>query len=142
MKRIVVGTDLSQRSTGAVMAAVELARQMGATLHLVSACPHSAVGMGPEMVTIPDHGEVLDATKADLESMAEELRAKGLSVEVHTPVGEAADALCAVAEKVDADLIVVGNKGLNSVKRFVLGNVPSKVVHNSPCSTHVVHTTG
>jgi nucleotide-binding universal stress UspA family protein len=36
--------------------------------------------------------------------------------------------------------IVVGNKGISSLRRFILGNAPNKVVHNSPCSTYVVNT--
>jgi nucleotide-binding universal stress UspA family protein len=38
-------------------------------------------------------------------------------------------------------LVVIGNKGISSVRRYVLGNVPSKVVHHAPCSTLVVQTT-
>ena len=45
-----------------------------------------------------------------------------------------------LADRVSAGLILIGNRGIGSAKRFVLGNVPSKVVHHSPCSTYVVHT--
>jgi nucleotide-binding universal stress UspA family protein len=55
--------------------------------------------------------------------------------------GDPADAILDVADEISADLIVIGNKGIGSVKRFVLGNVPSKIVHNASCSTHIVHTT-
>ena len=103
---------------------------MGATLHLVSACPMPTVAMGPEMVVVPDHGEVVDSTKADLERMAADLRRQGLSVEIHTPVGDAADALCAVAETVEADLIVVGNKRMQGAARL-LGSVPNRVAHKA-----------
>ena len=119
--------------------AAELAGELGATLHLVSACPVSAVGMGPEMVIIPDHGEVVDSTKADLDQMAEDLRGKGLTVETHTPVGEAADALCAVADAVEADLIVVGNKRMQGAARL-LGSVPNRVAHKATCSVLIART--
>jgi len=39
-----------------------------------------------------------------------------------------ADALISIAEAVDADLVVVGNRGMTGVKRFVLGSVPNKGV--------------
>jgi len=139
VKRIVVGTDLSPRSSGAVSTAADLAEKVGATLHLVCACPMQAVGMGPEMVIVPDHGEVVDATKTDLETMAGELRAKGIDVEVHTPVGEAADALCAVADTVEADLIVVGNKRMQGAARL-LGSVPNRVAHKATCSVLIART--
>ena len=139
MKGIVVGTDLSARSTGAVTMAADLAGQLGATLHLVSACPMQAVGIGPEMVIIPDHGEVVDSTKIDLEQMAGDLRKKGIAVEVHTPVGDAADSLCAVADAVGADLIVVGNKRMQGAARL-LGSVPNRVAHKAHCSVLIART--
>jgi nucleotide-binding universal stress UspA family protein len=139
VERIVVGTDMSSRSGGAVTVAAELADAMGATLHLVSACPMPTVAMGPEAVVIPDHGEVLDSTKADLENLASDLRRRGLSVEIHTPLGDAADALCSVAETVDANLIVVGNKRMKGAARL-LGSVPNRVAHKAPCSVLIAHT--
>ena len=60
---------------------------------------------------------------------------------VRSIAGDPADVLLGVAEELDAAVIVVGNKGIGSLKRFVLGNVPSKVVHHAPCSIFIVHTT-
>ena len=139
MKRIVVGTDLSTRSTGAVRMAADLAESLGATLHLVTACPTQAVGMGPEMMVIPDHGELLDSTRADLDSMAGDLRRSGLNVEVHVCTGEASDALCGVAETVEADLIVVGNRRMQGAARL-LGSVPNRVAHKATCSVLIART--
>jgi nucleotide-binding universal stress UspA family protein len=119
--------------------AADLATSLGATLHLVSACPMPTVAMGPEAVIIPDHGEVVDSTKADLERLATDLRNRGVSVEVHTPLGDAADALCAVAETVHADLIVVGNKRMTGAARL-LGSVPNRVAHKAPCSVLIART--
>lgn len=139
VKRIVVGTDLSPRSTAAVSLAAELAGAMGATVHLVSACPSPAVGMGPEVMVIPDHGELVDSTKADLEAMAGDLRRSGLAVEVHACIGDASDALCSVAETVEADLIVVGNKRMQGAAR-ILGSVPNRVAHKAGCSVLIART--
>ena len=119
--------------------AAELADKMGATLHLVSAVPMPAVGMGPEMVIIPDHGQVVDSAKSDLDRMAEEPARPGLTVETHTPVGDAADALCSVAETVSADLIVVGNKRMQGAAR-ILGSVPNRVAHKAACSVLITRT--
>jgi nucleotide-binding universal stress UspA family protein len=139
VKRIVVGTDLSARSNGAVRMAAELAETMGATVHLVSACPTQAVGMGPEVMVIPDHAELVDSTQADLDGMAADLRRKGIDVEVHVCTGDASEALCAVAETVAADLIVVGNKRMQGAARL-LGSVPNKVAHKAPCSVLIART--
>jgi len=42
------------------------------------------------------------------------------------------------AAEVDADLIIVGSRGMNAVQRWLLGSVSSKVVHHAPCSVLVV----
>ena len=54
--------------------------------------------------------------------------------------GDPAVALIKVAEVADADLMVVGNRGMAGVKRFVLGSVPNKVSHRAPCSLLIVDT--
>ena len=77
----------------------------------------------------------VDAILADVGSRAHHV---GVKAETHAVTGDAANAIISLAEELDAGLIVVGNKGLGSMRRFVLGNVPSKVVHHSPCSTHIV----
>ena len=47
-----------------------------------------------------------------------------------------------MADKVDADMIVVGNKGMHSASRFVLGNVPNNVSHRARCNVLIVSTDG
>ncbi len=55
--------------------------------------------------------------------------------------GDPADAILKVAEDVEADLIVVGNKGMTGARRFLLGSVPNKVSHHAPCSVFIARTT-
>jgi nucleotide-binding universal stress UspA family protein len=72
---------------------------------------------------------------------SERAAAAGIEAETHVRTGDAAHALIEVAEGQGADLIIVGNKGLSSPARFLLGSVPSKVVHHAPCHVLVVRTT-
>ncbi|MGZ4261635.1 MAG: universal stress protein, partial [Solirubrobacteraceae bacterium] len=53
-----------------------------------------------------------------------------------------ADALIAVSEELGAELLVVGNKGMSSASRFLLGSVADKVAHHAPCSILIVRTDG
>ena len=71
---------------------------------------------------------------------AAQIRQSSVEVFTHAKVGNPADAILDVAEEVNADLIVVGNRGIDAKSRFILGNVPSRVVHHAPCSTYVVNT--
>jgi nucleotide-binding universal stress UspA family protein len=138
---IVVGTDGSESATKALGEAIRLAAGLQEPLHIVSAYkPLNLSGskLPPEYAGTINAQSKVDAILADAQSRA---RAEGVKAEVHAVDGDPADALVDLAEKVEADLLVVGNKGLNSVKRFVLGSVPSKIVHSAPCSVHIVHTT-
>jgi nucleotide-binding universal stress UspA family protein len=56
----------------------------------------------------------------------------------HAREGEPAQALLSVADEQDADLIVVGARGLTGLERFLLGSVTSKLAHHAPCSLMIV----
>ena len=63
-----------------------------------------------------------------------------MTAEPHCIPGDAADALLTVAKDTGCDLLVVGNRGMTGVRRFVLGSVPNKLSHNSPASLLIVDT--
>jgi nucleotide-binding universal stress UspA family protein len=65
---------------------------------------------------------------------------KGIDVEIYARKGDAAEALLEVAEECQADLIIVGNKGMTGTRRFLLGSVPDKVSHHAPCSVLIIRT--
>lgn len=145
-KAIVVGTDGSQTASEAVVQAVELARTVGAQLKLVSAYePVSKQRLDGERRQAPEDlqwainpREDVDAT---LEAAAEVARTAGVGVEVYPRQGDPADAILDVAEEQEADLIIVGNKGMTGAKRFLLGSVPNKISHHAPCSVLIIRTT-
>jgi nucleotide-binding universal stress UspA family protein len=143
---IVVGTDGSDTAGEAVRQATELARQVGATVHLVSAYePVSEGRLREERQQVPGDLQWMVNPREDvsqtLDSAAEGLRAAGVEVETHAREGDPADAILDVAEEQGADLIVVGNKGMTGAKRFLLGSVPNKVSHHAPCSVMIIRTT-
>ena len=65
---------------------------------------------------------------------------RGVEVVAHPREGDPADAILSVAEETQADLIVVGNKGMTGARRL-LGSVPNKISHNAPCGVYIVRTT-
>ncbi len=148
-KNIVVGTDGSETAGIAVRHATTLAKESGGTLHVVHAYQNVALGMaamsagsGGPMVdldrlnsNLAENGvEVCAAARATAE-------AEGVTVETHTRCDDPADALLTVAGEVGADLIVVGNRGMSGLKRFMLGSVPNRISHHCPCSLLIVNTT-
>lgn len=151
-KSIVVGTDFSKTAAQAVDQAAEIAKAFGATLHIVTAFKpamttsiaasslEAMAAGGAEFLQEAD-SKIADEVDATLSQMAKKLSSNGVSVKTHGCAGDAADALVDVAESAKADLIVVGNRGMGGVKRFVLGSVPNKISHHAPCSVLIVHTT-
>ena len=145
-KSIVVGTDGSDTANQAVRQAVALARSVGAKLELVSAYePVPAQRLAAERRDAPEDlqwainpREDVDTT---LEAAAETAREAGVPVDVYPRQGDPADAILDVAEEQEADLIIVGNKGMTGAKRFLLGSVPNKVSHHAPCSVLIIRTT-
>jgi nucleotide-binding universal stress UspA family protein len=136
---VVVGADGSASAAQAVTQAIELLRGTSGKLHIVSAYrPAQRLSAGGEEFSRSlDSGELADSVLADL---AERARSAGVAVEIHGKAGAPADAICEVATEVEADLIVVGNKGMKGVRR-VLGSVPNSVAHQAPCSVLIAATT-
>jgi nucleotide-binding universal stress UspA family protein len=144
--QIVVGTDGSGTANAAVRHAAALARVTGATLHVVhvfqpvSAMATMGIDGGAAAVSA---GVTEDAERRAREVLDRALAIageEGAPAEGHLTVDDPANALIDTAERVGADLLVVGNKGMSGVKRFVLGSVPNKVSHHCPCSLLIVNT--
>ena len=136
---VVVGADGSATAAEAVKEAVELARLYNGTLHIVSAYKPQqfSTDASQEFAKSLDSGDLAESLLADLASRA---RVRGVATQVHAESGDPAHAICAVAERVNADVVVVGNKGMLGVRR-VLGSVPNTVAHEAPCSVLIVSTT-
>ena len=143
---IVVGTDGSDTASEAVRQAIELAKALDAKLQIVSAYePVSDTRLREEAQQAPQDlqwmvnpREDVDATLREAAGIAEHA---GVPVEKFARQGDPADAILDVAEEQNADLIIVGNKGMTGAKRFLLGSVPNKVSHHAPCSVLIIRTT-
>ncbi|MGB7051406.1 MAG: universal stress protein [Acidimicrobiales bacterium] len=143
---IVVGTDGSETANEAVAVAKYLARRDGAVVHLVhvikaspSGAPVSQVGSsvavrGDDAMT----REVRDAADAILEEAG--AGDGDLNIKTHIVAGSPADALIEMADRVGADLIVVGSKGMKGPHRLI-GSVPNSIAHGANCNVLIAKTT-
>jgi nucleotide-binding universal stress UspA family protein len=138
LTRVAVGTDGSATAAEAVTAATELARRFGAELILLSAFQDGAgapADSDPELQWASNPAARL---REILERTQEEVRRSGLECRTLSEEGEPAEVLVRLAESCGADVLVIGNKGM---QRRVLGSVPNTVTHRAPCSVFVVKTT-
>jgi len=143
---IVVGTDGSNTAQEAVRQASELARALGAKVYLVSAYEPVPEGrLRDERQVLPADLQWMVNPREDVEETLDQaagaLKASGIEVDTLPREGDPADAILDVAEEKNADLIVVGNKGMTGAKRFLLSSVPNKVSHHAPCSVMIIRTT-
>lgn len=135
---IVVGTDGSETAKMAVSKAAALARQSGGQLHIVTAYDSKPEPLPEELNWLETAGAQAEKI---LEQATEHTDTAGLDVKTHARVGDPASVLLDIATETGADLIVVGNKGMGGITRFLLGSVPSKVAHHAPCDVLIVRTT-
>jgi nucleotide-binding universal stress UspA family protein len=141
---IVVGTDGSGTAQLAVSLAAELARAHDAVLHLVHAYKVPAGGVavvGAGAMAVADPALSTAALKEVSDKVLSEgaSQLQGVKVETHSVVGSPADVLISIAEGTDADLIVVGSKGMRGARRMI-GSIPNSVAHRAPCHVLVAKT--
>jgi nucleotide-binding universal stress UspA family protein len=144
---VVVGTDGSESSFRAVDRAAHIARDAGATLVLACAYrPMSTREVQDAQRALGDEGyKVSGSAPAEdvLRDAAERARALGATaLDTVAIEGDAVDGLADLVTSKRADLLVVGNRGLNSLAGRLLGSVPANISHRASCDVLIVHTTG
>ena len=144
IETIVVGSDGSDTAAVAVRNAAELAKSLGARLHIVSAYRAlSGVRVAGADADPERAGWAVSPTvsvDAVLDGVAGTARAMASRAECYARKGDPAEAILDVAEEQGADLIVIGSKGVQGRWRSLLGSVPDKVSHHAPCSVLIVRT--
>lgn len=144
---VLVGTDGSESSLRAVERAAEVAQGAGATLLIACAYhPMSAReiqdaerALGGESYKVSGSHPAEDVLR-DAEDRAR--GAGAAKVERLAVEGDPVDELARLVKDRDVDLVVVGNRGLNSLAGRLLGSVPANISHRAACDVLIVHTTG
>ena len=146
-QQIVVGTDGSEGADIAVDAAIAQAAVGGGTVHVVmvyKTAGAATMAMASEAAIIASAGEADEASREHAEQVCahavQRAEDAGVRAQWHAVDGAPADALITVAEEIEADLIVVGNRGMSGARRFMLGSVPNKVSHHCPTNLLIVDT--
>jgi nucleotide-binding universal stress UspA family protein len=143
---VLVGTDGSDTSFLAVDRAAALARDAGATLLVVSAYrpdDDSTLTREKDLLGAEAYQLVGSAPAEDNVGRARDRAVKAGTDKVETMVvkGAPVDVLRQVAEERRADLIVVGNRGLNRLGGRILGSVPADIARRAGIDVLIVHTT-
>jgi nucleotide-binding universal stress UspA family protein len=142
-QHILVGTDGSVTAARAVQHAIGLAKCHQAHLHVVSVnkditvlATAAGVPSGAELVS---SGLNEDANEL-LSGVVEEAKQAGVEATAHVLKGQPSEEICKLAGNLDVDLIVIGNRGMQSLIRFLWDPIPDTISHHAPCSVLIVDT--
>lgn len=142
-KRILLAYDGSAPGQRALLDCAEIGQWTRASLHLIAVMPTTvtpivadgwAYGAETDPAERSQYQSVLDGGVA-------RLREAGLSAEGEVVVGSSVDEIVRCAERISADLIVVGHRHLDSLAaRWWRGSVSKSLIEHAPCSVLVVIT--
>lgn len=139
MGHIVVGSDGSSGSDTAVRWAADEARRAGSLLEIVTAWTWTSPFFPTDVDLVTPIGESLEKAAHDvLSKTAKRLDLAGLTVKLSAIEGAAADVL--VERSAQADMLVVGRRGLGPTRELVLGSVSHSCTHRSTVPVAVIPT--
>jgi nucleotide-binding universal stress UspA family protein len=126
-ERILLATDGSEDAVRATMAALDLAGLSGAELHVVHVW-HDVRGFTRDFVK----RELRRRGQEVLEEEVEKIRAAGGEVaRAHLRGGRTSNQVIALGKEIGAGLLVVGSRGLGTVRRILMGSQSEEIVHHA-----------
>jgi nucleotide-binding universal stress UspA family protein len=143
LRRILVGLDRSEPSFAALELASDVADLLGGSLsvlEVIDYVPPFPLGTSTA-VTGKGEEQALERAIGLLESEVRDIRTRGVSAQVIVRSGDPAPTLLAIADDVDADLVVVGTRGRGGPADLLLGSVARTVADRARRPTLVVPAT-
>lgn len=148
IRKILVPTDFSASSERALDYAMDLARALGAEIHLchVGPLPDYEVpvlvspGMQAAAKSLVDHlAALFQATRHEMDELRERKKGQGVELSDSFVEGYPDDGIVTRAKEWGAHLIVMGSHGRRGLTRVLLGSVAERVIRAAPCPVLVVH---
>lgn len=152
--KVLVALDRFTDTPEVFIQALEIAEKFQAKLHIFHCVQPISM---PEMGSVLAYGGMIDpaaialqeqqfeATVEDasesLKALAHQAQERGITATSHCRIGEPNFEICAIAKAWEADLIILGRRGLSGLGEILLGSVSNYVLHHAPCSVMVVQTT-
>lgn len=139
-RTILIATDFSDQGRKATAQGMELARALGARVHLLHAWAVSFVSSAdlPTAVPASFFDDVAKGAQRLLDDALAEHQTAGVTLTGATAYGDARDVVVDTAKQMGADLIIVGTHGRRGVRRALLGSVAESIVRHAHCPVLVV----
>ncbi|NET02722.1 MAG: universal stress protein [Sphaerospermopsis sp. SIO1G2] len=155
-QNILVALDRSEKSRQVFDQALELAKLTSANLMLIHVLSPDESGFGDAMMvsnmdyypgwddqSMKRYVEKLELHRTEslqmLQTFCTEANQENVNTEFTQNVGSAGKVICNLAKNWNADVIVIGRRGLSGITEFLIGSVSNYVLHHAPCSVHIIH---
>lgn len=156
LNRILIPLDRSLASVEALEDAIALAKSHGAALRLLHVLAdgepgsprtplfsHSQYMIQPSSVVLDQYKQEWNKYVDDwwvwLQARVKEIQAEGIEASCDVSQGLAGGQICQAAQTWNADLIVMGARGLSGLKELLVGSTSNYVSHRAPCSVWLSH---
>ncbi len=144
VKTVLAAMDFSENAARALDWAQDLARVHNARLVLFHAvAPPIGPAAVPEFVNLPPdiYEQQKECSRELLNEEVAKRRRSGVEIEARMEVGPSGPAIIDAAVEENADLVVVGTRGLTGLKRTFLGSVAARLIRDAPCPVLAVPAT-
>jgi nucleotide-binding universal stress UspA family protein len=134
-RKILVPVDFSVHSSRALQTAIDLAKAFGSKLYLLHCYQINVGAISPYGLVIPESfdRDIREAATKQLAQWREKVAAEKIEVESEVTPLFPSEAIASTAERIGADLIVMGTRGLSGIKHVMLGSVAERTVRIAPC---------
>ena len=134
IETILVPTDFSEHADKAFETAIELAKVFGSRIELLHAYDFGRwVTLAEVTFAESINANLRLAATKKLQSLVEQANTDGVDVSTRAALGIPSQVIINCAEETNADLIVMGTRGLGAVKHLLLGSVAARTIQNAQC---------
>jgi len=132
---ILVPVDFSEHSKEALDTAIQMARLFESTIHLLHCYHIQTAGISPYGIVLPSgyYEDIREAAEKRLNDWREKVSGEGVKVETILSADNPSLAINLAAADIQANLIVMGTRGLSGLKHAMLGSVAERIVRLAPC---------
>jgi nucleotide-binding universal stress UspA family protein len=134
-RKILVPVDFSTHSATALDVALEIAKKFGSKLHLLHCYQINVGAISPYGLVIPEtfDRDIREAATKQIAKWRDKVKAKDVEAEAEVSPLYPSEAIAVAAERIGADLVVMGTRGLSGLKHVLLGSVAERTVRTAPC---------
>ena len=138
-RTILVPYDFSEHADAALSTAVDVAGRLGADCHLLHivqpvTIPYGTLTTDQAVLPPPNMLEIRESASKALEDVAQRLERADVKLETHViEASNLASAICEMASKLAANLIVMGTHGRTGIAHVFLGSVAERTLRDAPC---------